>query len=946
LVIELDIKICGGDRMSELVSLTINNEKLTVDINPKVTLLQFLRDSMGLMGTKNGCGKGHCGSCTVIVNGEAKRSCLLRMGKLDGAVIETIEGISDGDNIHPIQQAFIDEGAIQCGFCTPGMIMSAKALLDKNLNPSESDIKEALKHNACRCTGYAAIKDAIKKAAKILRNGKQEIPEQKQVGTSTAVIGTSPAKKDALAKATGKPIFADDYRLDNMIYGKFLFSAYSHADIISIDTSEAEKSEGVVIVLTGKDVPGENNFGLVVPQQPVLADKRVRYLGDTIAAVFAETEEQAAEAVKKIKVEYKPLPAVFSAKESLEENAPLIHEDGNIMHHVKVRKGNIEKAFAEADFIIEGEYYTPAVEHAYLEPESSIAKAENGTVTIWTGSQGSFPFRRMIARSLGMEEEKVRIIYTPCGGAFGGKEEPTVQIQCAIAALKTGRPAKMTLTREESIRMSTKRHAEFIYMKHGVNKDGKIVAFESKAICDTGAYISLGKAVVFRSAVVASGPYQIPNVKTDSIGVYTNNNPAGAFRGFGSTQVAFASELQMDKIARKLGMNPFELRKKNGLVEGATTITGQVLRKGIGYLETVDEVEKALAKALEEIKNRETKPNKKLGVGIASSYKNVGLGTGKPDGAGAIIELAGNGKILVRVGATDMGQGSDTAMAQIAAHVLGIDYDLVDVLSSDTALCPDGEMTTASRQTFVSGNAVKITAEFFKDKLLSFVADEYSIDKDSIGLQNDGLIVCNSNDKRWSLKEIYGLTEAKGIKIRAEHHYLPPKTYPHNECADHKPGKKLEEYDIHYSYCFGTQAAIVEVDTETGVVEVLKVIAAQDAGKAIHPQNMKRQIEGSVVMGIGYALSEEFLQEENNIITNDLKKLKIPYIDRAPELEPIIVEVAQPEGPFGAKGMGEVPINPTAPAIMNAIYDAVGVRIDSLPATKEKILKALKGKTN
>lgn len=917
------------------IALTINGKTIEVSTGTKRTLLEFLRNSKGLMGTKNGCAKGHCGSCTVIINGEAKRACLVKVDKLDGAVVETIEGISKGNEIHPIQQAFIDAGAVQCGFCTPGMIMSTKALLDKNVNPSEDDIKEALKHNICRCTGYVKILDAVKLASKMLNN---EAAHKTQRGEN--VIGSSPQKVDAIAKAFGKPIYADDYTLEGMLHGKFLLSEYSHAEILSVDTTETEAVEGVALVLTAKDVPGENNFGLHVPQQPVFAEKKVRYLGDVIAAVFAETAKIAEEAVKKIKVEYKPLPTVFSGKESIKDGAVLIHDEGNIMHHVKVRKGDIEKAFAEADVIVEGEYYTPAVEHAYLEPEACLAKPEqDGCVTIWTGSQGSFPFKRMIARSLGLAEEKVRIIYTPCGGGFGGKEEPTVQIQSALAALKTGRPVKMVFTREESIRFSTKRHPEHIYMKHGATKNGKLIAFESSAICDTGAYISLGKAVVFRSAVVSSGPYEIANVKADSYGVYTNNNPSGAFRGFGSTQVAFASELQMDKLAKRLGIEPFEFRRANGLAEGKITITGQVLGAGVGYLETLEAVEKEL----ENNNITSTNPNKKIGIGIASSYKNVGIGTGKPDGAGACIELNENGRITVKIGATDMGQGSDSAMAQIAAAAIGVKYELMDVLSSDTALCPDGEMTTASRQTYVTGNAVKFAAEMFKKQLIDFTAQVFNTDIQNLTLNNEGKVIKNDGSQ-FSLSQIYQRAKTKNAALQSEYHYNPPVTYPHRECADHEPGVDPKKYDIHYAYCFCTQAAVVEVDTETGDVKVLKMIAAQDAGRAIHPQNVEGQIEGSVLMGIGYALTEEYKIEENKILTDNLKKLGIPDISKTPEIKTIIVEVDDPEGPYGAKGMGEVPINPTAPAIMNAIYDAVGIRIDGLPAAKEKVLAGLKNK--
>ncbi|OEH84267.1 xanthine dehydrogenase [Desulfuribacillus stibiiarsenatis] len=932
------------------ISLQVNGVLIQREVDEKMTLLQFLRDNLGLLGAKNGCAKGHCGTCTIIIDGEAKRACLVRMGKVkDGSVIETIEGLSEDGELHPIQSAFVTEGAIQCGFCTPGMVLATKALLDKNLEPTDEEIKFALKNNLCRCTGYVTIFQAVRTAANMLQEMKKVNEQADQYNgkefnqyTESQVMGVSKVRKDVVAKVTGKGIFADDYYAEDMLYGRLLFSTESHADILAIDTKEAESLPGVKLILTGKDIPGRNSFGLIVPQQPVLAEKRIRYLGEAVAAVFAETQEKADEAVKRIRVQYQPLPAVFSAVEGMEETAVKVHDAGNIVDHVKVRKGNLEKGFAKADIIIEGNYYTPAIEHAYLEPEACLVKPLfDGSIEIWTGNQGSIPFQDMIAKSLDMPLEKVRVIYTPCGGAFGGKEEPTVQIHAALAAIKTGLPVKMTMTREDSIRMSTKRHAVHIYMKHGVTKDGKLVAFESKAICDAGAYMSLTKPVVFRAAVVASGPYQIPNVKADSYGIYTNNNPAGAFRGFGSTQVSFAAEIQMDKLATALSMNPVEFRRLNGLDVGKETITGQVLRDGVGYLETLNVIDEAVkSKWTQWLNASKEKINsntgtKKIGIGFASSYKNVGLGTGKPDFADAALELQENGRLLLKIGATDIGQGSDTVMAQIAAAVLHIDYELIDVISCDTALCPDGGMTTASRQTYVTGNAVKLAAEEWK-QALNQLANRCSQRTDAC-MQFQGMAV---EKQQSTLKTIYQCAKSKGTKLEVLTRYNPPTTYPLRASADHEAGVTVEEFDIHYAYCFGTHAALVEVDEDTGEVKVLSIFAAQDVGKAIHPQNVKGQIEGSVAMGVGYALSEEYIIQDNTIVTDTLAKLKIPKTLDIPEIETFIVEVDQPDGPLGAKGMGEIPINPVAPAIANAIYDAVGVRIHSLPI-KAKVLKEL-----
>ncbi len=927
--------------MVETISININGNWYNIENPMDISLLKYLRDYQGLLGAKNGCNQGHCGTCTVIVDGKAKRACLLKILKLDGACIETIENLSKGGKTHPIQEAFIQEGAVQCGFCTPGMVMATKALLDVNLNPTDDEIKDALKFNICRCTGYAAIVRAIKKAAALLEGIHKETPNIKINKTG---IGESPSKKDAYEKATGKPIFADDIYFENMIFGKLLLSAHPFAKIKSIDTAEALKQPGVIKVLTAKDIPGRNGFGLLNPHQPVLAEDFVRYMGDPVALIIAEKEEQAEAALQYIGVDYEPLKGIFSPEDGMKENAPLIHEDGNVMKHVKVRRGNIDQAFAKADIIIEGTYTTPMIEHAYLEPESAVARMEeDGTVVVRTASQGSYVFREMISSALDITEEKVRVIYTPAGGAFGGKEEPTVQIHCALGAFLTGRPVKMTLTRQESMIMSTKRHWEKMHYRHGATKDGKVVAVEARIIVDAGAYESLSQPVVFRSAVVGAGPYDIPNIKIDSYGIYTNHSPGGAFRGFGSTQVAFGAEQQMDKVARALGMDPFEIRKINGLKEGKATITGQVLKSDTGYIKTLEEVERALEESKRNIPK--SKPGKKIGIGIASSYKNVGLGAGKKDRAGASIEINSQGKVFLRVGATDMGQGSDTALTQMASEVIGIAFEDFVVISNDTSQTIDGGVTTASRQTYISGHAVIGAAGKIKRIIHDLLWDvvglkesDFEFVQGGIKLHKKGKFNANVENNFISYINLAKMALENRLELKADYIYTAPTTYSLRERADHQAKVPIEKYNIHFAYCFNTQAAIVEVDESSGEVKVLEVIAAQDLGKAIHPQNCHCQIEGAIVMGIGYGLSEEFKLEDGKMVTDNLAKLRLPKITQMPKMKTILVE-EESDGPFGAKGMGEVPINSTAPAIISAIYDAIGVRVENLPATKEKVLE-------
>lgn len=925
--------------MAQAIEFTVNGRPVRTEVSgPSMTLLAYLRDVLHLTGPKNGCGQGHCGACTVIVNGRAQRACLLRLERMSGVRVETIEGLAANGRPHPLQQAFVEEGAIQCGFCTPGMIMAAKALLDQNLDPSDDDIRAALANNLCRCTGYASILRAVKKAAHYMRDGRAttgfELP------ADWAVVGQSVLRNDAWAKATGKCQYADDLYVPNMLHARALRSAYPHAEILSVDVSAAKQVPGVVAVLTAKDVPGRNRFGLIQVDQPVLADDRVRYVGDAIACVYAETLAVAEEALTKIQVEYKPLEVISTPQRALEPDAPLLHPDGNVMVHYRVRKGDVEAAFKNADVIIENTYYTPFVEHAYLEPEACLAQPEgDGGVAVWVGSQGPYVDRAQIAASLDLPPEKVRVVHMPMGGAFGGKEDITVQILAALGVIHTGRPVKMVLPRPESIRVSTKRHAEYLRYKTAATSDGRLLAVEAEIIGDTGAYSSAGLAVLLRSAAFACGPYVVPNVKVDSYAVYTNNPPAGAMRGYGSPQPAFAAESQMDELARRLGIDPMELRLRNALDVGTVTATGHLLTDSIGVKETLLSVRQALASQ----PLPAAAPGKRVGVGIAAAYKNVGLGPGLDDRAGAIAELDPEGRLLLRVGGVDMGQGHDTTMAQIAAQVLQIPYQDIRVITGDTATCPDSFMTTASRATLVQGNAVQMAASQLRRKLLEYAHSQFDLAKPEWAA---GQIEDAASDAKLPLQVIARQAAQQNYPLRVEAYYTAPTCYRALEVDDVLRAQEPEKYRLHIGYCFAAQAAIVEVDESTGETRVLKAIIAQDVGRAIHPQNICGQMEGGVVMGMGYALYEEFVVDHGYVVTDTLRKCHVPRITQAPDIVPLIVEDPHPLGPFGAKGMAELSVAATAPAIANAVYDAVGVRVRELPITPSKVLAALRDGTH
>lgn len=919
---------------SGAIEFIVNGELVRVEGKEDMTLLQFLREELGLMGTKNGCAKGHCGACTVIVDGMAQRACLLKIGKLLGKQVETIENLSRGGKLHPIQVAFLKAGAVQCGYCTPGMIMAAKALLDRNNHPSVEEIQEALKHNLCRCTGYVKIVEAVKLAGAILR-GEESLafPTEED---SHQVVGVSVLRKDAVAKVKGEPIYAGDLRAENMLYGKLVFSSLPHARILKIDTSRARAHPGVVAVLTHEDIPGRKTFGLILQHQPVLAFDKVRFVGEPVALILAETEEAASAAAEKVLVDYEPLPGVFSPEEALREEAPLLHEGGNLLTHVKVRKGDTIAGFAESEVIIEGEYFTPFIEHAYLEPEAALALPEpDGLIHVFTPSQSSFSYRDQIAATLNLPKEKVRVSLVATGGAFGGREEPTVQIHCALGAWKTGRPVKMVLTREESIRMSTKRHAAYMRYKTGARKDGKLQAVEIQIYLDTGAYASVGGPVAVRAASFSAGPYDIPHAKVDVYAVYTNNPPAGAMRGFGSPQVTFASEQQMDRLARELNMDPITLREINALEEGKATITGHVLEGGIGLKECLVAIREALAREALPL----SRGSKKIGLGVAAAYKNVGLGTGRPEQAGAYFILQSDGTVDLRVGCVDSGQGIDTVVAQIAAEVTGIPYRKFKVLASDTHATPDAGVTTASRMVYLSGNAVLEGAALFKLRLLQAAGCVLKCEPEELILEG-GCFRTQEGQMLLTLEELARQLASRGQAIRVEHTYTAPPTYPLPEHVELHPLDK-EHYRLHYAYCFGVHAAVVEADETSGEVRVLKYWAAHDVGRAIHKQNIEGQMEGGIIMGLGYALKEEFKVNRGWPVTDNLAKLRLPRVQDVPDvLQCFIIEKPDPWGPLGAKGMGELPVSPVAPAICNALYDALGVRVTRLPATPQ-VLKSL-----
>ena len=892
------------------------------------TLLRYLRQVLGLTGAKQACDdEGTCGACTVIVDGQAALACRLQVGELAGCAVQTIEGLAADGVPHPLQQTFVLERVMQCGYCTPGQIMAAKALLDANPNPTPDQIKEALRVNVCRCSGGFRAARAVQQAAAVLR-GELSLDWTDE---------TASAERVALSKAAGTIQYTDDLSFEGMLYGQARRSDYAHARIKGIDARQAETVPGVVAVLTAKDVPGRNAYGLLTPDQPVLCDAVVRMVGDAIALVVAETPEAARAAVEKIRVDYEPLPVLTTPQASLAPDAPQLHEGGNLLRHVKIRKGDVAQGFAQADVIVEGDYYTPFSEHGFLDLECSIGQPEGDGVVVHCGSQGP-PFdQEQVAATLGLPLEKVRIAHVPVGGAYGGKEDVSAQVLAGLAAYVLQRPVKVRFSRAESLRAHHKRHAQYMHYKSGATRDGRVVAVEATLYGDTGAYASTGEAVMFRSATFAAGPYEVPHVKVDSYAIHTNNITCGAFRGFGSPQPTFAAELQMEKMARALGIDSFTFRENNALTLGKMTITGSVLTPDVG--DGIRQCLVAVREAMAASPRPNLGPDVKIGVGVAGSYKNVGLGGGIPDEAAAKISLRKDGTFLLQSGAADLGQGSSEVMQVIAAETLGVERGRIHLRIGDTRRDPPGGMTTASRQTVLSGNAVLRASQRLRGLMWSYVSEEFHLDPEDIVLRAGCFADANSGQSLISLEEL-----GKRETFVAEDLYAAPATNAVPDWAAPVPTEQELKLKLHFAYSFGAQGAMVAVDETTGQVRVLKVVAAHDAGRAISRSGVETQIEGGVVQGMGYALSERFHLKEGQLGVTTFAGLGLPVTPDVPHIEPIIVEDPHPDGPLGAKGMGELPLTATAPAIVNAIYDAMGVWMDELPVTPDKLLAAIRAK--
>jgi xanthine dehydrogenase molybdenum-binding subunit len=852
--------------------LTLNDRWVEVSAEAGASLLDLLRDTCGLRSMKDGCSpEGSCGACTIIVDGRAVVSCARPAARFADRHVLTLEGLSPATRA-AWADAFVASGASQCGYCSPGIVMKAEALLARTPRPSDAQVARALAGNLCRCTGYAKIVDAIQRVV-AARAGTS--PPAAQVGDR---IGAPAPRYGGEEQVLGEQLFVGDLTAPGMLHGAVRFSDHPRALVRRIDTTAAAMYPGVVRVVTWRDVPGERFCGLITPDWPILVaeGEETRYVGDMLAAVAAETRTAARAAAALVQVEYEIRPPIVDPAAALAPGAPAIHRGGNLLSTSIVRRGDVDRALAGAAHVASGTFTTQRVEHAFLEPEAALAAPEGDVLRIHSQGQGAWEDRRQVAALLGLPEWAVRVTQVATGGAFGGKEDLGAQGPAALLAHLTRRPVLVRFTRRESLRFHPKRHPMELSYTVACAADGSLVAVRARIVGDTGAYASVGAKVLERAAGHACGAYRVPNVDVEARAVYTNNPPCGAMRGFGVPQVTFAIEGLLDDLAERVGIDGWEIRWRNALESGDRFGTGQVLGQGVGLKRTLLAVRDAYRSARY--------------AGIACGAKNTGIGNGTVEHGRAIVAPQADGTVLLRHSWTEMGQGIHTALRQVAAQELGVAADRIRVVVDTERELDTGE-TTASRATVLGGQAVQRAALALRSEL-----------------------------KRAPWSELVGREFAGEFTVD----WTTP------------IGEDIPDPRTHIAYGWATQVVILD---EQG--RLARVIAAQDVGRAINPQILEGQIEGGVHMGLGYALSEEFVVEGGRPRTETLKSLNIIPAAGMPVVEAILVEEPQPEGPYGAKGAGEAVLVPTAAAVAGALHAYDGIRRRRLPMRDSPAARAV-----
>jgi aldehyde oxidoreductase len=903
------------------LGFTLNGQPVSVDVAPVRRLSSVLRDELQLTGTKVGCDAGDCGACTVIVDGDPVCACLMPVAGVSGSSVTTVEGLA-GETLSALQASFLANGAAQCGICTPGFLMAGAALLATNPRPSEEEVRDALGGVLCRCTGYRKIIAAVMDAA---------TPATLEPSAlKPLAVGASPVRLDGVPKVTGDERFgADSFPADALsvlvIRSAYWRAAFSFGDL---DAFVAGRP-GIAAVFTATDIPGRNRFGAIprFADQPALAEGVARFRGEAVAIVAGERAAIAELDPVDFPITWTELPHLASTGAAAAEGAPAIHADrpDNVLVSGGVRRGDADRALEASTHIVSGAIETSFVEHAYIEPEAGWAGMDGDTLVVHACTQAPYMDRDDTALVLGLPPERVRIVPTATGGGFGSKLDLSVQPLIGLVALKTGRPAALAYTRQESMMSTTKRHPAIMRATIGADADGKVTAMVFAGDFDTGAYASWGPTVASRVPVHASGPYATPNYRATSRAVHTNGPIAGAFRGFGVPQATIMQETLYDALAERLGMDRLAFRLKNALRDGSTTVTGQRLERGVGIVPCLKALLSHWGRALADAEtfNRGSDAVRR-GVGVASCWYGCG-NTSLANPSTIKMGISPAGKVVLHQGAVDIGQGSNTVIAQISADALGLPLSAFELRGADTAITPDAGKTSASRQTFISGKAAERSARALREKILRFAnvspAAELSLDGAALVIHEGG------ERRRIDLASLP--KDDDGFVFGAVESYDPP-TSPLDENGQGNP------YAV---YGWGAQIAELEVDMRLGTVKLVKITAAHDVGKAINPLLAEGQIEGGIAQGIGMALMEEYVPGR----TENLHDYLIPTIGDVPEIETILVEVPDPEGPFGAKGLGEHVLIPTAAAILNAIRHATGVLVTTVPATPTRVLASVNG---
>ena len=847
-----------------MATFTVNGQTVQAEKNQK--LIRFLRDELRLTSVKDGCSEGACGTCHVLIDGKATKACVPSTDKLEGKTILTVEGLSDWEKA-VYTYAFGKAGAVQCGFCIPGMVISAKALLDANPAPTREEAAFAIRNNICRCTGYVKIIDGILLAAEIFRSGK--LPEEKKTGYG---VGERAVRVDVAEKVQGYGKYPDDLYVDGMLYASAVRSKYPRARVLAIHKEKAEALPGVVGVYTAEDIPGEIKVGHLQQDWDAMipAGRITHYLGDAICLVAAETKEALEQAKALVEIDYEPLKPVFSPTYASQPFAPLVHASGNLLCEKHVSRGNADQAIRDADYVLMYHYETPYTEHAFLEPECAVAYPDEDGLTILSTDQGAYDTAREVSRLLGLPKEKIHVTNMLVGGGFGGKEDMTVQHHAALVAYLTGRPVKVKLSRKESMLVHPKRHPMKVTITMGCNRDGLIQGVKAEVVADTGAYASLGGPVLERACTHAAGPYHYENFEITGKAYYTNNPPAGAFRGFGVTQTCFATETLLNEMADLVGISPWEIRYRNAIRPGEVLPNGQIVGPETGLVETLEAIKPYYDEA---VKNGEP-------VGLACAMKNAGVGVGLPDYGRCKLVIGDDGKVHIRAGASCIGQGLGTVLVQLVVTNAKLTRDQVVYDGNSTFITPDSGDTSGSRQTLVTGEACRRACLLLRDAM-----------------------------------EYRSLSDLKGQEFYGEYY---AKTNP--------LGSSVPNPVSHVAYGYATQMCVV--DKETGLIK--KMVAAHDVGKAINPLSCEGQIEGGVVMSMGYALTEKFPLDHGKP-TAKYGMLGLFRANQIPEIKALVIDKPGLNLANGAIGIGEITSIPTAPAIADAYFRYDGERRRSLP---------------